>query len=130
MRIVAISDSTDRVSKDFYRRLRNMFIVVSRTRLAQIFEFPRLVISGFRVRLRFDASHFTKCLKANVWTRASTMKDQIIGIRIRRHDTFNVSVYDAIHRSIKCLARFNATIEDPAPPGLLLDFTVGRLVLP
>ena len=101
MRIVAVSDSTDGVPKDFNRRLRNVFIVVSRTRLAQIFEFPRLVISGFRVRLRLDASHFTKGLKANVWARASTMKDQIIGIRILRYDAFNVSVHDAIHGSVK-----------------------------
>ena len=63
MRVVAIGNARDRMPENLDGRLGDVFVVVGRTRLAQIFEFPGLGVARLGVRPRLNCSETTELLK-------------------------------------------------------------------
>src|ERR1022692_131678 len=115
MSVVAIGDSADRVAEDFDRRRGDVSIVVRRTGLAEVLEFPSLVFTCLDVHPRLDAGEIAEVVEASVRARASTEEDSVVRTGIFRHNVLDVRVDDAIHRPVKSLARLHPAIEQPSP---------------
>jgi hypothetical protein len=60
MGVMTIGDAADRMAKNFDGRLREMLIVVRRTRFTQILEFPGLLRTGLNVHPGLDAGQFAQ----------------------------------------------------------------------
>ena len=90
-----------------------MFVVIRCARLAEILEYPDLLITALNTGFEFDSREAAKRPEAIVWSRSSSMKHGIVRMRINRHDAPDVSMHGAIHRTVKRLVRLDATIEEP-----------------
>src|SRR5689334_161973 len=125
MCVVAVGNSTGGVAKDFDRRLRHVFIVVRRARLAKILEHPRTLLTRFNAPLRWYPGNGAQHSKSVVGSSPSAEEDWSIGIRGVGHDTSKVQSNRAVHRSPKRLVGFHTAIEEPAVRTGLLDLPVG-----
>jgi hypothetical protein len=76
MSVVTVRDAADRVTQNLDGRLGQVLIVVRRTRLPEVLQFPRLVYASVDLRPRLDASEDAKLLEACVWacSPASTLR--------------------------------------------------------
>ena len=83
--IVPVGDASDRVAKNFYRRLWNVFIVICCTRFPEILQKPDLFFAGLDVCLGFDAGQIAELVKTIVWPRSSAIEHGIFGAGIVRH---------------------------------------------
>ena len=66
---MTIGDSANRMTEDLDRRLRDVLVVVRRTRLSKILEHPGLVFAGFDVRLGLDAGEIAELLGIDAFGR-------------------------------------------------------------
>src|SRR5438046_1542895 len=93
------------------RRLRNVLIVIGRTRLAEVLLLPAFRYSRLHVRPRLDASEFAKRLEASIGARSTAKEYAGFGTRIFGHDGSDVRVDNAIHRPVERLTRFHPAIK-------------------
>ena len=92
-----------------------MFVVKRRARLAKILEHPAFLFTRLHIRLGVDAGQSAELPESHVWWHASAKEQGVVGMRILRHDTLDVIVNGAIHRSVECLACLHPAIEHPSP---------------
>ena len=71
MCVVAIGDTSDRMTEDLNRRLRNVRVVVGGTRLPKVLEQPKPVFARLDIRFGLDASEIAELSEATVWTRSA-----------------------------------------------------------
>jgi hypothetical protein len=67
--------------------------------------------SATQTHPRSDAGEFTQLSEPGIGTLSSAKNDRRVRSWILRHDCFDVRMHDAVHRSVKSLARFYSPLE-------------------
>ncbi len=115
MSVMTVRDSTDGMAENLDRRLRNVFVIVGRARLAEIPQVPRDLLASFYVQFRANASEVTEGYRSCIGPTTSAAKHRIIGFWRLRHDVPNMFVDDSVHRTVERLASLDSTKINPSP---------------
>ena len=65
MSVVTVRNAADRVTQNLDARLRQILIIVRRTRLAEVLRFPGFVQPSLDIRPRLDAGEDAQLLEAD-----------------------------------------------------------------
>jgi hypothetical protein len=115
MSVMTVRDSTDGMAENLDRRLRNVFVLVGRARLAEILQVPWHLLPRFDVQFRTNASELAKSDKRGIGPTTSSAKYWIIGFWRLRHNVANVFMNDTVHRTVERLASLDSPEIDPTP---------------
>ena len=74
MSVMPVSDSADCMTKDFDGRLRNVFVIVGRTRLAEILQMPGDLLACLDVQFRANTCKMTECHECRVGPTTASAK--------------------------------------------------------
>jgi hypothetical protein len=112
---MTVRDSADGMAKYLDGRLWNMFVIVRRTRLAEILQVPWDLLASFDVQFRANASELAESDKRRIGPTTSAAKHRIIGFWRLRHDVPNVFMNDTVHRTVERLASLDSSKINPSP---------------
>src|SRR5262249_12432180 len=111
--VVAIGDCADRMAEDLDRGFGNVLIVIRRTRLAKIFQLPRLVFASLNVDPWLDAGKATEFLKSSIGACSSAEEHGMVGTRALRHDALDVGVKGRFKTSHRLRPGDNTSVQLP-----------------
>src|SRR5438477_158668 len=81
----------------------DVLVVVSRARLPEVFQFPRLVLARLDVRPPLDAGRVAQPLEPGVRACPSPEEDRVTRTRFGWHEPLEVGVHDRVHWAVERL---------------------------
>lgn len=120
MSIVSVGNPTCRVTEDLDRRLWHVLVIVCRTRLSEVIEYPRKLFPRVDAPLRGNACQFADLAKPIVWPASTAEEHRVIRGRVLGAQALQVQPDRAVHRPPERLASLDASVVQPNPTRIAL----------
>ena len=92
--------------------------------LPELLDQPGLLHPSLAISFWGDARKVTQLLETIARPRATSSENGLLWNQVLRSDTSEVGVNRSIHRAVECFPGLHPSVEQPAPAGTLLDFSV------